>query len=275
MRRFLVYIHAATALVAAIGLSAAQAQTQPTFSKAFTPDTIGPGSTSSLVFTIEKSGGSAPADDLAFTDVLPAGIAIAAPSGAVTDCAGGVLSAPDGGGVISLTGARLGPGNTCGVRVNVVGTSTATNVSGALTSSLGTSGTAGATLTVDSARPGFSKAFAPNSIPLGATSTLTFTFDNTANTVAIGKLEFRDILPAGMVIAPLPNASTDCASGTISSTVESGANAVSFVAFGSLGAGSTCTASIDVTTAGNGSFENVSGELDIAGFVMYDFISLI
>ena len=168
--------------------------------------------------------------------------------------------------MISLTGARLGPGNTCGVRVNVVGTSTATNVSGALTSSLGTSGTAGATLTVDSARPGFSKAFAPNSIPLGATSTLTFTFDNTANTVAIGKLEFRDILPAGMVIAPLPNASTDCASGTISSTVESGANAVSFVAFGSLGAGSTCTASIDVTTAGNGSFENVSGELDIAGF---------
>jgi len=44
----------------------------PTFSKVFTPDTIGPGSTSALVFTITETGG-APVTDLAFTDTLPAG----------------------------------------------------------------------------------------------------------------------------------------------------------------------------------------------------------
>ena len=43
---------------------------QPTFTKVFTPDTIGPGSTTTLVFTIDNTSNSNPVTDLAFTDIL-------------------------------------------------------------------------------------------------------------------------------------------------------------------------------------------------------------
>ena len=55
------------------------------------------------------------------------------------------------------------------------------NVSGDLTSSAGSSGTASADLTVATNRPGFSKSFSPATVPIGSRSRLTFTIDNTAN----------------------------------------------------------------------------------------------
>ncbi len=48
---------------------------QPAFSKAFSPATIGPGSTSTLTFTIDNTGGGI-VSDLAFVDTLPAGVMI-------------------------------------------------------------------------------------------------------------------------------------------------------------------------------------------------------
>ena len=61
----------------------AQAQTAPppTFAKSFNPATIGPGSVSTLTFTVTNAD-SVPAEQLAFTDVLPAGVVIAAPANA-------------------------------------------------------------------------------------------------------------------------------------------------------------------------------------------------
>ena len=65
-----------------------------------------------------------------------------------------------------------------------------------ITASLGNSGPAEATLAVDADLPGFSKSFAPNPIPPGGTSILTFTIDNSANTASSAGLEFLDTLPA-------------------------------------------------------------------------------
>ena len=59
-------------LVALSALTAAVATAQttlPTFGKAFSPSTIGPGSTSTLTFTITNPS-SSPVGDLSFTDVL-------------------------------------------------------------------------------------------------------------------------------------------------------------------------------------------------------------
>ncbi len=58
----------------------------PPFTKAFTPDTIGPGSTSMLVFTIDNSLLGDPADDLAFSDTLPGGMDLAAPAFVSNSC---------------------------------------------------------------------------------------------------------------------------------------------------------------------------------------------
>ena len=54
-------------------------------------------------------------EDLAFTDVLPVGLAIADPANASTDCLDGVLTAPDGGGTITFSDGKLGDGETCTV----------------------------------------------------------------------------------------------------------------------------------------------------------------
>uniref|UniRef100_UPI00356A68F3 DUF7933 domain-containing protein n=1 Tax=Pontiella sp. TaxID=2837462 RepID=UPI00356A68F3 len=60
------------------GLASASAQTL--FSANFSPATIGPGSSSTLTFTIDNSGSAVAATDLAFTDVLPSGVVLATPA---------------------------------------------------------------------------------------------------------------------------------------------------------------------------------------------------
>jgi hypothetical protein len=64
---------AAPILTLALSLIAATAGAQPpTFQKSFQPATIGPGSVSTLGFTIANADPVNPVSDLAFTDVLPA-----------------------------------------------------------------------------------------------------------------------------------------------------------------------------------------------------------
>lgn len=241
----------------------------PAFSKAFTPDTIGPGSISTLVFTIDNSAAVLPATGLAFTDTLPAAVVIATPANAADTC-GGTLTAPDGGATIAFSGGSLGAGASCTVSVNVTSGTAGShvNVSGDLTSSSGNSGTATDTLTVDSARPGFSKAFAPASVVLGSRSTLTFTIDNTAGTGNAFNLAFTDTLPSGIEVASPANASTTCTGGTV--TAVGGSNSISY-AGGVVAAMSSCTLSVDVIGLGLGVNVNVSGAL--SSFVGFTTVS--
>jgi len=250
----------------------------PAFAKLFAPDTIGPGSVSSLIFTIDNSDYVDPVRDLSFTDTLPAGVTIATPAMASTDCADGTLSAPDGGSTISLSGARLGAFQSCAVTVDVTSSvpGVHTNVSGDLTSSAGNSGTATDDLTVATTLPGFSKSFSPSSTPLGGRSTLTFTIDNTANQAAVGSLDFTDNLPTGLVVADPAHASTDCTSAGLPDTtltaapgtgvITLDANGSAITGFEVLPAGATCTVTVDVTATGAGMLDNVSGSL-LADFV--------
>jgi hypothetical protein len=244
------------------------AQALPTFGKTFNPSTIGPGSVSVLRFDITNPVPSG-VTDIAFTDVLPAGMTIATPATAFTNCTDAFLSAPDGGTTINFSGARLGASSACIVSVNVTATATGLNASGDLTSSAGNSGSAAATLTVDTGRPGFSKSFAPGSIPRGGTSILTLTVDNSANVANVYFMNFVDALPPGMVIATPSNASTDCENPALPATLTaaSGTNLIQLYAPGSaptyptLVAGSTCTVTVDVTTESTGSFANTTGPL--------------
>ncbi len=79
-----------------LGLSGV-AVAQPSFGKVFTPNSIGVGNVSTLVFTITNVTGS-PVDDLDFVDTLPAGVDVADPPRASSDCLGliGTLSATGG-----------------------------------------------------------------------------------------------------------------------------------------------------------------------------------
>jgi len=262
-------------------LIAGGAAAQPTFSKVFQPDTIGPGSTSRLVFSIGSDQGT-PITDLAFTDILPAGVTLATPASPVTTC-GGTLTAPSGGGTVSLSGGSLIAFGSCQVQVDVTSSSVGThmNVSGELTSSAGSSGTAVDDLTVTDDRPGFTKSFSPSTVQLGGGSTLTFTIDNTANPDDAFNLSFSDTLPAGLVVAGPSNATTDCPFGSGAAlTATPGSNVVAFQSGSSfigrqyLPGGASCTVSVDVTAVVSGLQVNRSGtlvaQIDVTGLPTRD-----
>ena len=260
-----------TALLCGLFLaSASVASAQPTFTKVFSPDTIGPGSVSTLTFTIDNSISAAPVTGLAFTDVLPAGVTLADPAIPQSTC-NGTLSAPAGGSTITLTDGDLGGSSTCTIQVNVTGSTAGTymNLSGDLTSSAGNSGPASANLTVATNRPGFTKSFAPSSVPIGSRTRLTFTIDNSADANQALQMRFSDTLPPGLVVADPANTSNTCivspfTGGTV--TAAPGGDTVALalgggIDFGAVAAGGTCTVGVDVVPSGLGDLDNLSGEL--------------
>ncbi|WP_376695242.1 DUF7933 domain-containing protein [Wenzhouxiangella sp. EGI_FJ10305] len=248
------------ALLALPGSAAAQ----PSFSKSFDPATIGSGSASRLVFTIENGSG-APVTDMAFTDILPAGVTLAAPAVPNHTCDSGTLTAPDGGSTITFTGGEIAGEASCSVEVLVTSTAAGThiNVSGDLTSNADNSGSATADLTVVTDRPGFTKSFSPSLVPFGGRSTLTFTIDNSANGSAASNLSFSDELPAGLEVADPAGASTTCTGGVLTASPGSATVSYSFAFSGdaTVDAGSICTVTVDVVPVGIGFLDNLSDDL--------------
>ncbi len=262
----------ATLALLLVGAPAALAA-PPTFTKAFAPDVIGPGSTTTLTFSITNGTEPVPVENLAFTDTLPAGVTIAAAANATNTC-DGTLSAPDGGTTITFTDGDVGVGVTCTITVDVTSATpgTHTNTTGDLTSAAGNSGTATDDLTVDATLPGFSKAFAPSTVDLGERSTLTLTIDNTAGASPLTAMSFTDTLPSGLEVADPADASTDCGTATVPAvlTAEAGSETIALTHLGTGGhpsvpAGGTCTVVVDVTTTAGGLLVNSSDQLDADG----------
>ncbi|QHI69526.1 fibronectin type III domain-containing protein [Tichowtungia aerotolerans] len=248
------------------------ANAQAAFSKVFSPDTIGPDNHSTLTFTI-GNGSSVPARELAFTDILPPGVIIASPANALIDGGEGTLSAPDGGSAIVFSDGKVSAFSSCTISVNVTSSTPGTHssVSGVLTSSQGSSGTASDDLTVSTSRPGFSKSFSPASVGYGGRITLTYTIDNTLNASVVGTVTFSDHLPNGMVIADPANAWTDCVNTTSPNTTITavpGTDMISLAALGNtfagfevLPAGAVRTVTVDVVPESIGSLVSSGPEM--------------
>ena len=273
MARVLYFL--AVLLIAGFG-GTAHAQV-PTFTKAFSPDTIGPGATTQLVFTITNPNASV-VTNMTFTDNLPAGVTIASAPNASTTCVTATVTAPGGGTAISLAGdggpngASVGASSSCTVSVNVTSSTVGAhvNLTGDLTSSEGNSGTATDTLTVATTLPGFSKAFSTPTTTFGSTVSLTFTIDNTAGAANLSFANFTDNLPSGMTVATPTGATTTCGEAGTTTTISaiSGSSTVSFLSSGIdiagfrvLPAGATCIVTVDVVAGVVGTMENVSGAL--------------
>ena len=100
-------------------------------SKTFAPNTIFVGETSQLTIRINNNDPDTNLTDVSFTDTLPTVTAPPAPidgsvilatpvSATMTDCgSGAILTANDGGTVISLSNGTITPTVDCIIRVNV------------------------------------------------------------------------------------------------------------------------------------------------------------
>jgi uncharacterized repeat protein (TIGR01451 family) len=130
------------------------------------------------------------------------------------------------------------------------------NTTGAVSSTEGGTGnTASASLKVGTP-PTITKAFAPTSVPVGGTSTLTFTITNSTSIPQTG-VTFSDTLPAGMKVASSPNATDHCG-GTFSAAANS--TTVGLTG-GSVGANTSCSLSVIVTGTTAGVLNNTTGAI--------------
>ena len=234
-------------------------QDLPSFAKAFAPNPIASGDTSTLTFTIDNTDSISMATSLDFTDNLPSGMTVATTPNASTTCIGGTLTATAGTSTITYTGGNVNAGASCSVSVDIIASTSGYfhNTTGSLTSSLGNSGTAYDRLSVNEL-PGFSKSFSPSSISGDEISTLTFTINNKVNVVDATSLDFTDNLPSGMTVATTPNASTTCNGGTLTATA--GTSTITYTG-GTASAGTSCTISVDITSGSTGEHKNTTSDL--------------
>ena len=241
----------------------------PSLTKAFSPVSIAPGSTSLLTFTITNGAGLPAQAGLAFTDTFPANVVVDAAPNVQTNCpAGGGYAAPGfavtavaGAGSIAISGASLNAGAaSCQVRVNVTANAignynnNATNIS-ALAGGL-TAG--GVNATLSAVGTSLTKSFTPTVIGRGGVSTMTFVVTNGAGSPAQGGLQFTENLPANLFVAAVPNLVNTCG-GTVTATA--GAGTIPFSG-GSLGAGvASCSFSVDVTSSFVAAYNNPSSRI--------------
>lgn len=177
-----------------------------------------------------------------------------------------VLSYSTGGGFTTLP-TNFIPGAAFTLRTQDLSglTNTTGNTTFRLTGSNAVNDQIGANLDYDNIRfygcgtpapaPTISKSFASDPIVKGATSTLTFTIDNTAaGSVGLSGVSFTDVLPVGLSI--VDSSSAQCGGGTLTTTQASRTMALTA---GSLAAASSCTFGVAVTGDREGQYENITG----------------
>ncbi|MQR02415.1 DUF11 domain-containing protein [Glaciimonas sp. GS1] len=195
--------------------------------KSFDPVQIqdsAPFNKSRLTISISNTDPLTSLSQLNLTDNLPTGVIIATPPNTSTSC-GATVNATAGASSLRISEGTIITGNFCSFQVDVVSTSasvyTNTIPAGApLAIGQVVRENASASLTVirrNATPPQVSgKAFSPNTIVSGQTSQMTITLNN-ANLLPLTNTNMTDNLPAGMVLANPPNASTTC-TGTIAAT---------------------------------------------------------
>ena len=238
-------------------------------SKSFTNDPAIPGTTVDLEFTLTNSHPSEAATMLSFTDdldaVLSGLVATGLPSGDI--CGAG--SSISGSNLLTFTNGSLAPDSSCTFTVTVqVDAATPLGATGLNITSALSGDLAGVTLTGSPATdtlvitndgpPGFSMGFSPFSIGALETSTLTFTIDNMVNAAEASNMAFTNNLPADLLVAAIPNVSTDCSAGIV--VANAGTGVISFSG-GATPARSICSVSVDVTSSIAGTYANLSGDL--------------
>ena len=250
----------------------------PTITKAFSPNSILVGGTSTLTITLLNPNATAAGLVAAFVDTLPSGVVVAAAPNAGTTCPGtGAVAASAGGGTVTLpathsipAGSGSSPGS-CTVTVDVTGSTAGAFLDVIPANALQTSNgsntlPAEATLTITPliapvvAPPTIAKAFNLPAIATGGVSQLVITLSNPNITAATLSAALTDTLPGGMVIATNPNASTTCTgSGAVAATA--GGSSVTLPATRTIPAGvgttpGSCTVTVNVTAPGCGNFIN-------------------
>jgi hypothetical protein len=173
---------------------------------------------------------------------MPVGLVPSGPVTAVGCLAAGVTFTST-----SVTGAGISipPASVCTFTLTVTGTTKGTknNLTGRVTSIEGGLGNTASASIIIVAPPVIDKAFGLLAIPVGYTTSLTFSILNPNDTVTL-TVAFTDLLPSGLVIANPNGVTGTCGAGVI--TAVPGSSTIS-LATGTIPATATCTFTVNVT----------------------------
>ncbi|GAB5453548.1 MAG: hypothetical protein Hals2KO_38760 [Halioglobus sp.] len=236
--------------------------------KSFTPASTSPGGSSTATIRFTSLDPSRPITGIAVTDNLPAGMLVANPSNAYTTCSGSpTLDATPGAGTVSLSDAILAPGAECEVifDVQVSGSADWINTipAGGITADGGLTNLSPVSATLVFVAPDaplISKAITPGTIAPGQFARLTVTITN--GTQDVTNLSLADYFtvdglmgsaPNGMGIAEAAMPSTDCSGGIVVPAPDGESVRLEGA---SLGASTSCTFSVNVTSTTVGTITN-------------------
>jgi hypothetical protein len=245
--------------VATANLEVLNGTDRPIFTKSFSPDVINLGERSTLTFTIDNSANANFHFGMRFQDPLPDGLVVASPANISSTCTGGIITAIPGTseiayGALNLNNfndARVEGNSTCQITVDVEGISSGTfvNVTEELTSSrlqpsLGqniNSGIAVGEIEILTPPEIFiEKAFNPNPVRPGETTTLEFTITNLDRDFDATNVSFTDDLSTVLAGLVATNTPVSSCGGTLTGT-----SMLSFSA-GTIPADGSCTISVQV-----------------------------
>ncbi len=227
----------------------------PAITKAFAAPTVPLNQNTTLTFTITNPNGTVALSGVGFTDTLPSGLAAVGPVTSAGSCPATVLTFTAS--VLTASGITLPPLGTCTLTIVVKGTVAGVdnNTTSRVTSIEGGLGnTASASITVV-APPVTTKSFGLLAIPVGGSSSLSFTITNPNATVAL-TVSFTDALPPGLVVSTPNGAVTTCLGGTL--TAIAGTNSIS-LSGAVIAATASCTITVDVTGVSAGVQNNTTG----------------
>lgn len=281
--------------VAFVALLPSMAMATATVNHSFTPATLVQGDESDYTIEIVNDNTGSALTNVNLTSLLNVAGALPNPKiyivpGSTTNTCGGTLAANPGdtalvltGGLVAqATGAGAANAGRCLITVKVSSITTGGNQTviipanttpGPTTAGLSfTEGgfndqhngtAANATMLVTSLQPPTgSKSFSPSPSYVGLPTRLTITLSNPNGTRNMPLTSFTDNLPAGMVVAPVPNASVSCTgTGNVNDGVVTAAAGSGSVVLtgGTIGQSGTCVVGVDVAVSSAGSSTNSLG----------------
>ena len=232
--------------------------------KRFTPAVIKPNERARLRLTFINPV-TITMTDLTAVDNLPTNMSIPAGANPMTTCSGGSVAATSAS-QVKLSGGSLPPATagssaSCYLEIDVQtnGAGTFSNViaPGDVSANAGgtpTSNPTPGTATLEVRNPvAISKAFLPTSVAPGVPSTVTITLNN-SNNIALTNAVLNDVLPANLVVAQVPNASTTCSGGVVTANVSAKSVALTGA---TLPANASCVVKFDAVSNIGGVYENI------------------
>lgn len=244
---------------ASASLTAGAGLLPPTIAKTFLTNPVLVNGVTTLRFTLTNPNASTAIGSVGFIDTLPAAIVVA-PAPNVTNTCGGTFAAAAGSNYLSLnTDGTIPANSSCQITIDVTSSvgGVYQNTTAQVVGDTGAGNRASDTLVV-MAPLVIAKSFSVNPVQRSTATVLTITLTN-PNSVAVTGVSFTDLYPLGLVNTASPSAATTCG-GAPTITAAAGGSSLAVGGSGAMiPADSSCTITVNVEAAANGSYSNSTG----------------